>query len=137
MFYDPRWPADDPYVERRYQLSLEPGAWECTAAPRFKSPAVEARERFGQPDTTPYENIRVPTLIVAGGNDKLRLPGYARELAAKFRDAELHVLDRCGHCPNIERAEPTSRLLLDFFTRIDDARQTQPRLRRTETRSGR
>jgi pimeloyl-ACP methyl ester carboxylesterase len=119
MFYDPRWPDDDAVVERRYQMSLLPGAWECTAAPRFKNPAVEQRERFGQPDTTPYQNIAVPTLIIAGGNDKLRQPGYAQELAAKFRNAKLHVLDKCGHCPNIERADETNRLLLDFLARMD------------------
>jgi pimeloyl-ACP methyl ester carboxylesterase len=119
MFHDPRWPADEAYVERRYQLSLIPGAWECTAAARFKSPAVAERERFGAPDNTPYGNIKAPTLIVAGGNDKLRLPGYAIELAAKFKNAELHVLDQCGHCPNIERADDASRLLLDFFVRRD------------------
>lgn len=119
MFHDPRWPADEAYVERRYQLSLIPGAWECTAAARFKSPAVAERERFGQPDSTPYGNINAPVLIVAGGNDKLRLPGYAHELAAKFKNAELHVLDNCGHCPNIERADEANRLLLDFFARRD------------------
>jgi len=122
MFHDPRWAEDDAVIERRYQMSLLPGAWECTAAPRFKGPAVEQRERFGQPDNTPYENITVPTLIIAGGNDKLRVPGYAQELAVKVRNAELHVLDRCGHCPNIERAEETNRLLLDFFARVDNAR---------------
>jgi pimeloyl-ACP methyl ester carboxylesterase len=119
MFHDPRWPADEAYVERRHQLSLIPGAWECTAAARFKSPAVTERERFGQPDNTPYGNIKAAALIVAGGNDKLRLPGYANELAAKFNNAELHVLDHCGHCPNIERADEANRLLLDFFARRD------------------
>jgi pimeloyl-ACP methyl ester carboxylesterase len=119
MFHDPSWPANEAYVERRYQLSLIPGAWECTAAVRFKSPAVGQREHFGQPDSTAYGNIAAPVLIVAGGNDKLRLPGYAGELAAKLPNAELHVLDNCGHCPNIERADETSRLLIDFFARRD------------------
>jgi pimeloyl-ACP methyl ester carboxylesterase len=122
MFHDPRWADDDAIIERRYQMSMLPGAWECTAAPRFKNPATEQRERFGQPDATPYENIAVPVLIVAGGNDKLRQPGYAQELTAKFRNAELHVLENCGHCPNIERADETNRLLLNFLTRIDNAR---------------
>jgi len=119
MFFAPRWPDDEAYVERRYQMSMLPGAWECTAAVRFKNPQAGERERFGQPDNTPYGNIKVPTLIVAGANDKLRLPGYANELAAKFRNAELHVLDNCGHCPNIERADDANRLLLDFFARQD------------------
>jgi pimeloyl-ACP methyl ester carboxylesterase len=121
MFHDPRWAEDEAYVERRYQLSLLPGAWECTAAARFKNPAAPQRERFGQPDNTPYEKIEVPVLIIAGADDKLRLPGYAQELAAKFRLAELHVLDACGHCPNIERAADVNRILLDFFGRLDGA----------------
>jgi pimeloyl-ACP methyl ester carboxylesterase len=119
MFFSARWPDDEAYVERRYQLSLIPGAWECTAAVRFKNPQSPERERFGQPDTTPYGNIKVPVLIMAGANDKLRQPGYAVELAAKFRNAELHVLDNCGHCPNIERADDTIRLLMDYFARRD------------------
>jgi pimeloyl-ACP methyl ester carboxylesterase len=119
MFHDPRWAADEAYVERRHQLSLLPGAWECTAAVRFKNPAAGQRERFGQPDNTPYEKIAVPVLIIAGANDKLRLPGYAQELAAKFRAAELHVLDACGHCPNIERAADVNGILLAFLGRLD------------------
>ena len=119
MFHGAHWPDDEAYVERRYQMSMLPGAWECTAAARFKNPQAGERERFGQPDNTPYGNIKVPTLIVAGANDKLRMPGYANELAAKFRNAELHVLDNCGHCPNIERADDANRLLLDFFARQD------------------
>ena len=121
MFHDPRWAADDAYVERRFQLSLLPGAWECTAAVRFKNPSVAQRERFGQPDNTPYDKIAAPVLIIAGANDKLRLPGYAQELAGKFRAAELHVLDACGHCPNIERAADVNRILLDFLGRLDSA----------------
>jgi pimeloyl-ACP methyl ester carboxylesterase len=119
MFHDPKWPADEAYVERRYQMSLLPGAWECTAAPRFKNPQSTERERFGQPDNTPYGNIDASAIIIAGGDDKLRQPGYANELAAKFKNAELHVLDNCGHCPNIERVDETARLLLDFFARRD------------------
>jgi pimeloyl-ACP methyl ester carboxylesterase len=47
--------------------------------------------------------------------DKLRLPGYAQELAGKFLSAELHVLDACGHCRKIERADDVNRILLDFL----------------------
>ncbi len=119
MFHDPKWAQDEAYVERRYQMSLLPGAWECTAAPRFRNPAAPAREQFGQPDKTPYEKIAVPVLIIAGANDKLRQPGYANELAARFRSAELHVLDACGHCPNIERAGDVNRILIDFLARLD------------------
>ncbi len=47
MFHDPSFAADDEHVRRRWQSSLEPGAWEVSASARFKSPAVAARGDFG------------------------------------------------------------------------------------------
>jgi len=55
---------------------LAPGAWEVINAARLKAPNVPARPSFGQPDTTPYENVSVPTLLLVGAEDKLRDPGY-------------------------------------------------------------
>jgi pimeloyl-ACP methyl ester carboxylesterase len=115
MFFDPKWPADDAYVQRRHEMSLLPGAWECTAAPRLRRPTEPARTQFGQPDTLAYEKIPFPTLVIAGANDKLRLPGYAAELGERIPDARLLVFERCGHCPNIERADLFNQVVLDFL----------------------
>ena len=73
MFVDPKWSEDEAYVRRRVELSTQAGAWETIAAARFKNPTIPSRPLFGRPDDTPYENIPVPTLIVAGKQDKLRL----------------------------------------------------------------
>ena len=32
LFHDPSYPADDAYVQRRYESSIAPGAWEALAA---------------------------------------------------------------------------------------------------------
>lgn len=120
MLHDPRWAEDDAYVDRRLALSLIPGAWECAAASRFKSPATPARTEFGKADTTPYENITVPVLLVAGREDKLRQPDYAPALATRFRQARVHVLDACGHCPNIERSAEVVRLMTEFIGSVED-----------------
>ncbi|MFT8246790.1 alpha/beta fold hydrolase [Roseomonas sp. BN140053] len=122
MFYDPRWAADDDYVDRRVALSLIPGAWECAAASRFKSPAAQPRPDFGKADTTPYEAINVPTLVIAGAEDQLRLPGYAPELAARIPESRVHVLDHCGHCPNIEKPGSVVPLMVDFIKGVEAAR---------------
>jgi pimeloyl-ACP methyl ester carboxylesterase len=119
MFVDPKWSEDEAYVRRRVELSTRPGAWETVAASRFKNPVTPPREFFGQPDVTPYENISVPTLIVAGKDDKLRLSGYADELAKRIPQSELHVLERCGHCPHIERAEDVNEILSHFLDQLD------------------
>lgn len=119
MLHDRKWGGDADYVARRQELATMPGAWQCAAAARFKSPAVAAKgSGFGGADTTEYENIAVPTLIVAGAEDRLREPGYAQELGARIPDCEVHVLDACGHCPNIERADDFNRLALRFLERV-------------------
>ena len=119
MLHDSKWGDDADYVARRQEFATMPGAWECAAAARLKSPAAVAKgSGFGGADTTKYENIAVPTLVVAGAADRLRNPGYAEELGAKIPDCEIHVLDACGHCPNIERAVDFNRLALGFLDRV-------------------
>lgn len=120
MLYDPKWGDDAAYVAKRQEFATMPGAWECTAAARFKSPVAAGKSSgFGQADATPYENIAVPTLIVAGKEDRLREPGYADKLGAQIEGSELHVLEECGHCPNIEMAETFNRLALAFLKRVN------------------
>jgi pimeloyl-ACP methyl ester carboxylesterase len=116
VFEDPVWSRDPDYVRRRHALSIAPGAWESVAAARFRSPVATPRSEFGQPDLTPYHNIAAPTLIVAGGKDRLRLPGYADELAQKIPGARAVVLPDGGHCPNIEQADEVGRSIVDFLS---------------------
>jgi pimeloyl-ACP methyl ester carboxylesterase len=117
LFHDSRWAADDEYVERRYQASLVPGAWEVTAAARFRSPVSSiAPNNVGQPDTTAYERISCPTMLVAGAEDKLRERGYADAVAARIPHAELHTYDGCGHLPHIERADFFNGQALGFLS---------------------
>lgn len=114
-FHDPRFAADDAYVQRRLALTLEPGVWECAAAARFRSPAGSAPPQFGKPDDIAYEQIAAPTLIVAGADDQLRLPGYADELHRRIRGSQIKVLADCGHCPNIEQPAEFNAAVLAFL----------------------
>jgi pimeloyl-ACP methyl ester carboxylesterase len=120
MMHDPKWGDDAAYVARRQELALMPGAWECASAARIRPPSPPPADRgFGKPDGTPYENIRVPALIVAGAQDRLREPGYAPKLAQRIRGSEVHVLEGCGHCPNIEKAERFNQLAIAFLKRVN------------------
>ena len=120
MLHDPKWADDAAYVARRQEFALMPGAWECAAAARLKSPAAAAAATsgFGQPDATQYENIAFPTLMIAGAEDRLREPGYAHAVAGRIPDCEVHVFEGCGHCPNIEAAERFNRIVIDFLQRV-------------------
>lgn len=113
LFYDPRYPADEEYVRRRYESSTAPGAWEAVAAARFRRPDAPA------PSTSttarPYERIAVPTLVVEGGNDKLLPSGWAAQIAKQIEGGRWAVVEGAGHCPQIEQASTVNDMLLDFF----------------------
>lgn len=113
LFFDAGYPGDDDYVRRRYESSTAPGAWEAIAAARFRRPGAT-------PSATPssaraYERIAVPTLVVEGGDDKLLPAGWAAEIAKQIDDARSVVVDKAGHCPQIEQPSVVNQLLLDFL----------------------
>jgi 2-hydroxymuconate-semialdehyde hydrolase len=119
LFHDPKWANDADYVRRRHELSLEPGAWECAAAARLKNPLVPDRPDVGLIDTTPYDRLALPVLLIAGADDKIKQPGYADEVGRKLIDGEVHVIADCGHMPNIERASAVNDLLKRFVERVE------------------
>lgn len=117
VFADPALADDDDLVREYHEASLEPGAWEFAASARFRSPQAPERSDFGNADPTPYEDVGVPTLLTAGAQDVLRVPGYAEEIAARIPVAEAVVFEDCGHCPNVEHPERWNALALDFLAR--------------------
>jgi len=119
MYHDPAFAADDEFVRVRFESSIVPGAWECASASRLKNPLTPERKDFGQPDTTEYERVAVPVLVLGGACDKLKEPGYGDELGRRFPDAEVHILPECGHMPNVERADEANALLLAFLDRVN------------------
>ena len=116
LFYDVAYPADDEYVRRRYESSTAPGAWEAVAAARFRRPGAAS----SPPPSTPraYERIDVPTLVVEGGDDKLLPSGWAAQIAKQIDGARSAVIDKAGHCPQIEQAAAVNGLLLNFLATV-------------------
>ena len=56
-------------------------------------------------------------LFVWGSHDRLVPPAFGRYVRQWLPDAEQVTLDCCGHVPQVERPEETSRLLIEFFAR--------------------
>ena len=117
LFFDSSYPADEDYVRRRYESSIAPGAWEALAAARFRRPGLP-------PPPSPssaraYERITVPVLVVEGGGDKLLPAGWAEQIAEKIADGRSAVVERAGHCPQIEQPDSVNSLLLGFLDEID------------------
>src|SRR6516165_8553100 len=113
LFHDPSYPADDDYVQRRYESSIAPGAWESLAAARFRRPGAA-------PPPSPsskraYERVSVPALVIEGGCDKLLPPGWAKEIADQIAGGRSAVVEAAGHCPQIEQPSIVNELLLKFL----------------------
>jgi pimeloyl-ACP methyl ester carboxylesterase len=120
MMHSPQLAEDEDYIRWRHRLSLEPGAWQCTASARLRPPGrvgTSSATEFGRPDLTGYEQVAVPTLVIAGANDPLRLPGYAKELFERIPDSELVVYPECGHMPNLEEPDRFVADVVEFLDR--------------------
>lgn len=119
LFHRPEWTDNEAYIQRRFDLSIAPGTWECAAAARFKSPLAPARSDFGQPDTTDYESLAMPVLVIGGAADKLKEPGYGEAMGRRLPDAEVHIFPECGHFANIEYPDQVNNLLIQFLKRVN------------------
>ena len=119
MFVDPKWAADDAYIERRWKWSRVPGAWEATAAARFKAPFPKDGNARAERDSIDYGNIKVPVLVFAGRLDGLRNPDYTDDFVPKIPDARLHVFENAAHMGNIECAADFNARTLAFLKQVD------------------
>ena len=119
MFVDPKWAADEAYIERRWKSSRVPGAWEATAVARFKAPFPKDEDGRAERNAINYGNISVPALVFAGKQDPLRNPGYTDAFVPKIPDARLHVFENAGHMGNIECADEFNALCLAFLASVD------------------
>jgi proline iminopeptidase len=57
--------------------------------------------------------LRVPAFMLHGEDDPI--PIEASQETAALLGAEFHALDRCGHCPHVERLEDFRRLVDAFL----------------------
>ena len=62
--------------------------------------------------------VRVPTLVVVGDQDRLTPPSIAREMAHAIPGARLAILRNAGHLANIEQPEWFNRVVGDFLAEV-------------------
>ena len=71
---------------------------------------------IGREDSRPtLPKIKVPTLVIAGAEDKLITPDNSKEIADGVPGARLEMVEHCGHMGMIERPETYTRLLGEFL----------------------
>ncbi len=119
LFHDPSYPADDAYVQRRFESSTAPGAWEAIAAARFRRPDTGRSVADASPvipkQESDYGRVRPRTLLIEGSDDKLKPKGWAAEIAAAIPDGRSIIVDSAAHCPQIEQPGRVHDLILEFL----------------------
>ena len=65
-----------------------------------------------------YKNIRVPTLIIWGEEDKVVPLEGGRNFKRDIPAAELVILPKCGHIPQEEQPQETQGLVTKFLKNL-------------------
>jgi pimeloyl-ACP methyl ester carboxylesterase len=65
-------------------------------------------------DPFALERIGCPVLVVWGDQDRMVFASGAERILRDVEDARLEVLERCGHCPQVEAADRVAELLDEF-----------------------
>ncbi len=114
IVYEPQVIADE-FVDEMAELARLPGAKEM-----LLSVARMGIDLRGQ-NMKPLEpllgrvpEIEAPTLIIWGAQDPIIPVAHAHIAHQMIKNSQLHILDRCGHVPQIEKPEEFNRLVLDF-----------------------
>jgi pimeloyl-ACP methyl ester carboxylesterase len=82
--------------------------------------AAAQRARADRPDhRTDLRSVVVPTTVVVGSEDELTPVSDARVIAELVPDAELVVVDRAAHLPNLEQPAIFDRALSRLLGRVD------------------
>ena len=68
------------------------------------------------PDEKTIKEIKVPTLVIWGKQDKILNVKYAGYFDRDIKDCKVIIYDSCGHAPMIEKAERVKKDLEIFIT---------------------
>ena len=102
--------ADQALVQRYLDFVMHAGAEQLIRQNR----AIMAR-----PDARAHlPALRCPVLVVCGDADQLTPPECSREIAALAPQAQLEMIEQCGHMLTMEQPERVNTLLLQWLERL-------------------
>src|SRR5215212_739948 len=71
---------------------------------------------IGRADSRPtLATIRCPTLVLSGDEDNTIQNSLSKEMAGGIHGAELRILTRCGHLPQLEQPQATADALVEWL----------------------
>ena len=115
LVYDPAVITDE-MVELYYQLASLPRAQKSFLSTlRVGVNFFGQRPQFVSSIADNLGKITCPTLIIWGQQDRIIPVEHAQVAKNGIPNAELHILDPCGHGPHFERPDEYNKLLMEFL----------------------
>jgi pimeloyl-ACP methyl ester carboxylesterase len=112
LFHDQR------YAEERLAIPVTPEAIDLGLKNRRTTARLAWEPRLHDPYLPKWlHRIDVPVAIVWGKEDRLLPVGIAHELKRLLPQAELKIYERCGHLPQVEKADEFCDLVVRFACR--------------------
>ena len=72
---------------------------------------------MGRPDSRPtLSEITCPTLLICGREDLITPPAMAEEIAGGIKQAELKIIEQCGHLSTLDQPEAVSKLICRWIS---------------------
>lgn len=103
-------------IDLSHELGSLPGAQQAMLSTLRASATVRGgRDSALHPILDNLPGIAAPTLIIWGQQDSILPVAHAYVGQERIPNAQLHILDACGHVPQIERPTEVNALVLDFL----------------------
>lgn len=78
-----------------------------------------AESPIGPDPTLELKRVTMPSLLIWGRHDQIVPLAYGQALKNLLTDAELFVIEECGHLPHIEAPSITNQAISDFLSGHD------------------
>jgi 4,5:9,10-diseco-3-hydroxy-5,9,17-trioxoandrosta-1(10),2-diene-4-oate hydrolase len=113
--YDPALITDE-LVDLQYEMSALPGAQEAILSGLRQGVTLRGlRDHVWRSIVDNLPNITAPTLVIWGQQDRIIPVAHAQVARDRIPNARLHIIDRCGHVPQLEHPDEFNALVLEFL----------------------
>ena len=104
--------VDQKFAEARLAIPATPESIDRDLKNRHTTARLAWEPRLHDPHLPKWlHRIDVPVSIVWGAQDQILPVGIAHELKRLMPKAELHILERCGHLPQVEKMDEFCELV--------------------------
>jgi pimeloyl-ACP methyl ester carboxylesterase len=107
----------DEFIARKRQELIARALAEAELRPPLDAFARQVQAAVSHNTYDRLPQIRCPTLIISGSDDKIVLAENSSILAERIPNAELVLLPEAGHGYLVECAEESNAIVLDFLRR--------------------